>query len=81
MSTPQHHLQALNDLFPTISDKIALAAAGAVGSAPWWVKWLQETHDIPVLLGPWLAGVFVMSKTIQVWIEIWRKARERRDGE
>jgi hypothetical protein len=79
MPTPQYHLQQLNEIFPTISDKVALAAAGAVGSAPWWLTKLQETHDIPVLLGPWLAGLFVISKVIQVWVEIWRGRRERRN--
>jgi hypothetical protein len=76
MPTPQHHLgNLLQGMIATTGDRVSFVVAGFVGSAPFWRSRMQETADWFVIIGPVLAGVFVISKIVLTWIQIWKTAR------
>ncbi|WP_330084850.1 hypothetical protein [Methylocystis iwaonis] len=75
MPTPQYHLQnLLGGMLSTTSDRVAFAVAGVAGSAPLWKEQAQEISELAALVGPILAGLFVLSKIILTWIQIWKEA-------
>jgi hypothetical protein len=75
MPTVQHHLASLsNGLIATTADRVALAAAGIAGSTPLWREKSGEVSDFFALIGPILAGVFVLSRIVLTWIQIWKAA-------
>lgn len=79
MPTPQHHLgNLLNGLIATTADRVALAAAGIAGSAPLWRVKGADISDFFAMLGPVLAGVFVASRIVLTWVQIWKAARAAR---
>lgn len=76
MPTPQHHLSnILGGMFQTASDKVALAAAGVIGSAPLWALNAQDVSGLFVTWGPILAGLLVVSKIVLTWVQIWKAVR------
>lgn len=76
MPTPQHHLSnLLSGLIQSSSDKIALAAAGVIGSAPLWPASVRDVSNDFVVWGPILAGLLVVSKIVLTWVQIWKAAR------
>jgi hypothetical protein len=76
MPTPQHHLSYIfGGMAHNVSDKVALAAAGVVGSAPLWALNAQDVSGGFVTWGPILAGLLVVSKIVLVWVQIWKAAR------
>jgi hypothetical protein len=78
MPTPACHTQSLvAGMMQTASDKVALIAAGVVGSTPLWYEGAKQISDIAAMLGPGLAAVFVASKIVLTWVQIWRAARGR----
>jgi hypothetical protein len=84
MPTPNcHHLSSvLASMFQSTSDKIAWAAAGVAGSAPLWSDYFQHVNDAAVRMGPTLAAIFVCSKTILVWVQIFKeRAKPPREDE
>lgn len=80
MPTPQCHnlTHILPSMFQSTSDKIAWAAAGVAGSAPLWSDHFWHINDAAIRFGPTLAGIFVTSKIILTWVQIW-KAWQRKE--
>ncbi|BDV33908.1 hypothetical protein [Methylocystis iwaonis] len=79
MPTPQYHLQnLLGGMLSTTSDRVAFAVAGVAGSAPLWKEQAREISELAALVGPILAGLFVISKIILTWVQIWKEARVQR---
>lgn len=79
MPAPQYHLQnLLGGMLSTTSDRVAFAVAGLAGSAPLWKEQAREISELAALAGPILAGLFVVSKIILTWIQIWKEARAQR---
>ncbi|WP_156967767.1 hypothetical protein [Methylosinus sp. PW1] len=82
MPTPTCHAQGLlSGLSETASDKVALIAAGVVGSTPLWFDAAKQVSEVGAMLGPGLAAALVISKIVQIWvaimIQIWKAARNK----
>jgi hypothetical protein len=76
MPTPACHTQSLiAGMLSSASDKAALIAAGVAGSTPLWYESVKQISDAAAILGPTLAAVFVGSKIVLTWVQIWRAAR------
>ncbi|ATQ67718.1 MULTISPECIES: hypothetical protein [Methylosinus] len=80
MPTPSCHAQTalsqiVSGLATTTSDRIALALAPAVGTAPLWIDRARQISELGAILGPGLAALFVASKIVLTWVQIWRAAR------
>jgi len=72
MPTPSCHTLSnlLTGMFQSTSDKAAWAAAGVASSAPLLKDHLQSVNEYALMLGPTLAGIFVVSKILLTWIQI-----------
>lgn len=79
MPTPTCHSlsNVIGSMFQSTSDKIAWAAAGVAGSAPLLKDHLQNANEYALLLGPTLAGFFVVSKIILTWVQISKELRRK----
>jgi hypothetical protein len=79
MPTPTCHSLSniLSGMFHTTSDKVALLAAGVASSAPLFKDHLQHVNEYALMLGPTLAGVFVVSKIVLTWVQISKELRRK----
>jgi hypothetical protein len=81
MPTPLCHTQnfasqMLHGLVSNASDRIALyAAAPVVGTAPLWIDRARQISEVGAMLGPGLAALFVISRIVLTWVQIWKTAR------
>lgn len=76
MPTPSCHAQGLlSGMMQSASDRIAFIAAGVVGTTPIWWEAAKQVSEVGATLGPGLAALYVVSKIILTWVQIWRAAR------
>lgn len=76
MPTPACHTQSIiANLMQTANDKLTLAAASVVATTPLWWEAARRISEVGAMIGPGLAAVYVMSRIVLTWAQIWRTLR------